>query len=483
MNTTLSRRAVLTAAAALAATTAAAQPAGFALSSPATRTGSSTVRGKTIAWRVEAGETLLRNAAGAPRATIFSTAYMAQGADPATRPVTFLFNGGPLAPARGLHEALAPRITGAAAGAPGFTLTDNPDSLIDATDLVFVDPPGTGYARFVTPDAKGEYWGIEQDGAGVAQFIAAWLEAHGRLGSPKFMIGQSYAGARIGQAARLLAERPRGAIAFRGIVAVSPVLASGSQNPMAGQADRPWLTLPSQAAVARFHGKGAHLSKSVEQVAEDARRFALGPYAAALAPSAVLSAAEKASMAAQVAGFIGLPPAMVEAENLFVSVPKFLDALLADRRESLDMSDGSQRRPIGPDGKPQAPPPEYDVTRSIDAFYRDAIGYASPVAYVRVSDEANRTWNNNTTRWPDSTPTIFKALAVADPRLHIQLSAGYFDLNVPFNLPLSRYLAAELPAARFGYHLYPTGHGVYNDKASRPRSTDDLRAFYRRALT
>lgn len=456
---------------------------------PATIDGVAKVRGRAIAYRATASETVMRNTAGAPRATIFSAAYVANGADPRRRPVSFLFNGGPGGATIALREGLGPRITANAAGPDGFAFVDNPDSLIDVTDLVFVDAPGTGYSRMLAEGASAEYWGVEEDARAIADFITDWLQRNGRMASPRFLVGESYAGTRVGFVADLMARRADRPMAFNGVVLISPTTTAGGE--VGPSRDPAVVALPSEAAVAWFHGRGAHTAEPVETVAEAARQFAEGPYAQALAQGDRLDPAERANILATLAGYTGLPPAQLDGYALRPPISKFVLDLLADKGERAGLSDGRAHalRSITDKNKPPWDDPSssnfvltYDLQKAVEAFYRQGFGYRPAADYVRLSYDANSKWNNRLARGPTSVPAMFKDLMAQDSRLSLILMMGYYDLTVPYARPLNDYLAADLPADRFSHHLYRTGHAVFSDAVGRPQSTDVLRAFYRKAL-
>jgi carboxypeptidase C (cathepsin A) len=448
----------------------------------AVRHGKASVRGKVIPYRVETGEMIMRNPAGTPRATVFAVSYLAENARGASRPVTFIFNGGPGAASWMLREAISPKVIVRAAAAPGFAFANNRDSLIDISDLVFIDAPGTGYSRFLAEDAKPEYWGIEQDGRAVAQFIADWLQDHNRGGSPKFILGESYGGTRTGQIVKMLAARQGGAIHFHGVVLVSPSVGTGVGDSVANRAA---TVLPSEAATAWHYGRGAYTSSSLEQVASDAQEFAAGPYAVAIGQVDKLDREGKAKIAQQVSAFIGLPVDTVLEGNLMVPLAKFRDLLLADKGER-----------IGLDGRVHYPKPAagqadsiistaegYDLHAAITSLLRDELGYKPVGPYVRDPVEANRAWNNTITSEPSSLPDILRATAAADPHFHVLLGGGYFDLVVPYFLPLRALAAADLPPRQLVHRVYPSEHGFLNDPANRAGATDDIRAFYRQAVS
>jgi carboxypeptidase C (cathepsin A) len=473
----LDRRALL--ASSLAATALTVAPQALAQGSPppmAVRRGKITLGGKTIAWKAETGETVLKNAAGQPAITIFSVAYMAQGAKPSTRPVTFLWNGGPGGATWHLREHLSPRITKATEAAPRYAFVDNPNSIIDASDLVFIDAPGTGYSRMIDPASRAEYWGIEGDGRAFSDFIAAWLKSHGRLSSPIFLIGESYGGTRAGQVVRNLAEQK---IELTGVTLISPALGSTGAGLRSSRRESAALSIPPEACVAWYYKKGAHTAKTLDQVAAEAEAFADGPYAAAIAKGDAIDPAERTRVAAQLSGFIGLPAEQIEKSNLFVSGNAFRTDLLAERKLTLEGDDGRGSRPTPPAGQslpPVKPDDKYDVSASIEGLVREDLGYRAVGAYSRDPGEINRAWNSKLTQ-PADTDLILKERMAANPKLRVLLVGGYFDTIVPYPMPL-KALQAALPANRLKRQMYATGHAVFEDVPLRPKTVADLRAWY-----
>jgi len=432
----------------------------------AVREGRITVRGRTLGYRAETGERVMTNPVGQPRATIFSVAYLEKGANPKTRPVSFVWNGGPGGASWHLREHLSPKMTVAAQMRGHYAFVPNPDSPIDVTDLVFIDAPGTGYSRFFTEDAKPEYWGVEEDGHAFADFIAGWLADHGRLGSPVFLIGESYGGTRAGQIAKFLATRPR-PVGLAGVALISPTLGSGGPP----TPPQPILALPSLAAVAHYHKRGAYAALPLDKVVADAEAFAAGPYARMLAQGQVTEA-----NAELVANFVGLPRQVVLDARLTPSLQQFRTSLIPGER--LDGGDGREHRIPPPPAQDTVVTANdaYDLHASIVGLLTDELGYTPAGPYVRDPVEANRRWNQKLTG-PAYTPEILRTLP-SKPKVF--LVAGWYDLIVPYLTPVTALSAAGL-GDRLEFHVYPTGHGVYEDLASRPTATDDLRAFYRLA--
>lgn len=478
---------------ALADQSAAVGPAAPVVPATAVKPGVVAVRGRDIAYRAEAGEMLMRNAAGEARATIFSVAYLAETADAATRPISFLFNGGPGGATIALREGLSPRrpVNGETAG--GFRYVDNPDSLIDVTDLVFVDAPGTGYGRFFDEKASAEYWGVEEDAAAVTAFITQWLTEHGRTDAPVFLVGESYAGVRVGLVAERLA-REDAPVKVRGVALVSPSTSAGrtAGRPDQAAADAAAiLALPSQAAAAQYHGKGAHVGLPVEILADQALAFARGPYADALAKGDALAPGEKESIAAALAGYLGSTTEAVLQADLRPSRNDFVLNVLADQEMRIGGSDARAKAPRAvtetrqpPYNDPSTSPYtlKYDLTEAVEGLFRDEIGYRPIEPYVRLSIAANRAWNWETPGGTISMPALFRELMAGDPRMRVTLITGYYDLTIPYMRPVSEYLAADLPADRFENAVFATGHAVFSDDVGRRTSTDHLRGFYARNL-
>lgn len=486
-------RAAFIAAAAVAAFGAAA-PAPYVLAQPAVREtaapsfvvpamgsfrGSTTIRGKAVAWSAEAGETLVKGKSGKARATMSSVAYMADDGDPATRPVAFYYNGGPGSATVALREGLAPRIIAAGEQRGTFAFVDNGESVLDAADLVFVDAPGTGYGRFASDDARGDYWGVEEDAAAFADFVETWLKGHGRTASPRFIVGESYGGVRSGFLAENLAKRGLG---VNGVILVSPSTSAGGQNPI-GTREAATLALPTQAAVARSHGKGAYTDLTIEEVAARASTFAFGPFSAALAKGDKLGAVERRKIAAEISRFTGIAQDKVLSDNL--RIRDFGDSLLPGER--LGRDDGRLHADVAEMRK--LPPPydepgsslytlTYDAGAAYDSFFRFQFGYKPVGPYVRLSLDAGRNWNGKVARGAVSIPMMFKDQMAADPKLKVMMIAGYFDTTIPYQRPLADYDAAKLPKDRYRSSIYQAGHAIFYDDAARRIAGDEMRAFF-----
>lgn len=456
----------------LAATTGAPQPG--------RSRGSVTVRGKRISWESETGETAMRDGAGKPRITMFAAAYVARGTNGKTRPVTFFWNGGPGGSTWHLREHLSPRITVASQAAPGFAFTDNIHSIIDQSDLVFIDAPGTGFSRMLDTAAKKEYWGVEEDGRAFADYILGWMKAHGREQAPIYLVAESYGGTRAGQVVRNLAEAGR---PVAGVTFVSPTL-----SPLGGAQDwytsyTPAVMLPPMAAVARFHGLGAYRGMPLSELIARTNELADGAYAEMLASAPGATGAQLGTMADTLSAYIGLSAADILAHRLAPPATDYCKLLLKQQHRVVDIGDGRETQAAPEEGKELSvltPDASFDRTASIEALIRDDLGYQAIGPYARDPMEISRSWKQSTAR-DARTDVILADLMKRDPGLRVLLVSGLFDLVVPF-LPAKRRLEAALPADRFRQRLYACGHAVYEDLGLRSQTSGDLAAFYQGTL-
>ena len=241
--------------------------------------------GQRINYSATIAETVLKGEDGTPKAAVVTTSYVKEPRDP-SRPVTFLFNGGPGSGSVWLQMgAFGPKRVAIPSdarddGAPPYPLLDNPDSLLDVTDLVFIDPPGTGFSRLIGKTEPKEFYGVTADAKAVAVVIRRWLNDHGRWASPKFLGGESYGTTRSAAVVNELEGSTFNDVGLNGVILISTVLdfAAGADTP--GNELSYITNLPSMAATALYHGKAQ--SASVAGFVEEARQFAIGPYATAL---------------------------------------------------------------------------------------------------------------------------------------------------------------------------------------------------------
>ena len=296
---------------------------------------SGTFGGVKVSYTATAKETYLKADDGMPKASIFSTSYVKDGADP-NRPVTFLFNGGPGSGSLWLHMgAFGPKRVAIPSdarddGAPPYPIADNPESLLDVTDLVFIDPVGTGFSHALGKTEAKDYWGVTADAKSVAQFIRIWLRDNNRWNAPKFLGGESYGTTRSAAVVNEL-EGNYNDVALNGVILISTILDFGAQAEVEGNEMVYVVALPSMAATAWYHDKVADRPASLEEFVAQARTFAAGDYLAALLKGNALGDTERASVRQRLARFTGLSEAYLDKANLRIFPGRFYKELLRDR--------------------------------------------------------------------------------------------------------------------------------------------------------
>ncbi|MBI3514465.1 MAG: peptidase S10, partial [Proteobacteria bacterium] len=423
------------------------------------------------------------------KADVFYVAYTLNGQDAATRPITFAFNGGPGAASAYLHlGTMGPRVLAFGEEPESLStvrrLIDNPDTWLDMTDLVFVDPVGTGYSRGIGSDDEvaKQFWGVKQDIEAMAAVVRLFLTRSGRLGSPKYLVGESYGGFRAARLADFLHTQQ--GIAINGAVLVSPVLEfetlrSGPYSPMT------WaLRLPSYAATA-LEAEGR---LSLENLAE-AERFALGDYLTALA-SGPRDPALAGRINDRVATLTGLPRELVERLNARIPVNVFNKEfrradgrVLSSYDASVSIVDPYPNSVTARGGDAILQGTIAPLTTGFVAYARDALGYRTDLPYRLLNGEVGGKWDWRSGGGPGpagSLDELREALAL-NPRLRIVVAHGMTDLVTPYFA--SRFLIDQLPklgdAARVTLKLYPGGHMMYLRPGSRGRLHQDALELYR----
>ncbi|HEX2623992.1 MAG TPA: peptidase S10, partial [Sphingomicrobium sp.] len=427
---------------------------------------------------------------GKPTASMFYTAYTVESRG-APRPVTFLFNGGPGSSTMWLHMGSFGPIkvdasTPETVAGPPFRYTANPDTLLDVSDLVFIDAPTTGLSRPLGKSEPKDFFGVDKDLDAFTRTIQRYLTIYGRWNSPKFIIGESYGTTRAAGLSKALSDK---GVQLNGIVLVSTIL-----NIALFSGDDQTLInfLPTYAADAWYHGKIQPKPDLMSFVAQ-AKAFASGPYAAALQKGDSISDEEKASVARQMAQLTGLSEAYILQSNLRVQPNRFQRELLRDRREIIGRIDS---RFVGTEADAAGEQPSYDPQASAitgafvsafnDYLYRD-LGYKSPLTF-RPNNYAGigNDWNfqHNSPDGQQFAANVSSDLAQAmreNPRLRILNVAGLYDLATPFfaaEYDLGHMALEPRIAANIRYTYYPAGHMMYIDPASAHQLKADLASFY-----
>jgi carboxypeptidase C (cathepsin A) len=430
---------------------------------------------------------------------MFYTAYFQKGANGADRPITFLYNGGPGSATMFLHMgAFGPKriVTpdGQHKEAAPYPLVDNQYSLLDASDLVFIDAPGTGFSRVLGKDAGKAFWGTDQDAHAFDRFIRRFLTKYNRWNSPKFIFGESYGTTRSAVLSRMLEG-----VDLNGVVLLSQILsfddsADGPEgNP--GTDEPYFLSLPSMAATAWYHHKVPNQPASLEPFLHEVEQFSLGEYAAALLQGADLSEDRKKAVAQKLETYTGLPAAYWMKANLRVSGGDYSKELQAEEGLTTGRLD---TRYEGPDIDPLSKEAEYDpFTNSITAAYvtainqyaREDLKYGENQTYKPSARQPGFHWDlahvpPGGQGW-ESSVNVMPDLALAmkrNPKMKVMLMGGYFDLGTLYfgatyemkHLPMPQSLQANI-----SYHWFQTGHMVYVNEESLKHLHEYTAAFIR----
>jgi len=455
-----------------------------------------TIDGHPIAYTAHAGTIPLTNADGEEIAQQFYVAYTADGADPRTRPVTFLWNGGPGSSTMWLHMAsfgpLRVAIPGnATPPAPGTPLGPNPESLIDTTDLVFIDAIGTGYSRITGKGKPTDFFGVDEDAKAFDQFIRSWTTRNDRWGSPKFLFGESYGTTRAADVVNRLQDD---GMAIDGVVLLSSALDFNSLDNSQGPGeDRGYIAfLPTEAAVAWYHHALPNQPADLPAFLDSVRAFAIGPYADALMRGDTLDAATRARIVATLHADTGLDPAYIERAHLRLDPSRFEHQLLHGQGIVTGRLDG---RYSGPDLDRTNDTSQYDPTSddaladaivgAFSAYARDGLDYKVDRPYLGTNYPlVGAHWNNRT---ENSIVTAnvaddLRQAMVKNPYLHVFSANGWFDLATPFfgtQYTLDHLGLDAAGRARIAYGFYPSGHMVYlNDEARRALKADLVRFYH-----
>lgn len=455
------------------------------------------VGGKSLKYRATAGTLAMKDDAGKHKADLFSVAYekLPLASDPATRPVTFVFNGGPGAASVWLHVGTAgpQRIDLTEAGEvppPPNRLVDNEFTWLADTDLVFIDPVNTGYSRPAPGEDPKQFYGVENDVKWVGHFIRLWTTRNARWGSPKFLAGESYGTTRAAALSGYLQEST--AISLNGIILVSAVLDFSTLWPSEGR-DVPYVVyLPTYTAVAGHHKKlPPDFQRDVPAAIREAEKWARTEYVAALAQGDSLPAEKRQSIAKSLASFTGIPADIIDKANLRIGPSLFRALLLENDRKTVGRFDG---RLTGYDSTPLDRDPEFDP--SLSAFL-GAYG-GSFNAYVRreLKFESDLTYEvlNDVGPWDFSVPggghlyvaDRLRAAMAGTPGLKVFVAGGYHDLATPYlatrytldHMKLSPELRANVTEI-----IYNGGHMMYHRRETLKKLNGDVATFIRSATT
>ncbi len=416
-----------------------------------------------------------------PFCSIISTSYVLHEPRPAeNRPVVFIFNGGPGASSSPLHMgAFGPyRLQW---DGKAHVLRDNPHALLDVADLVFVDPPGTGFTRVFDADSVRRFWEVKGDAAMMVDLITRWLKENGRQHVPVYLCGESYGTMRAATVMSLAGDLP-----LKGVIMLSAFLDMTALTDAPGN-DMPYvLNLPTMACLAVFHGKAPAKGRSVEQVYSDAVDFAAREYAPMLFRGQHASMGEKKAFAKKLSSVTGLPDTFLLRRDLRVNIHDFELGLLADKGLRIGQLNGQVTGPLhAPAARPPFDDPSFVSTPSnkqqVADYFRTKLQFSDTGTYRTINFEVNSKWNWSSLDeeyggYRTVAPYAAQALH-ARSDLRLMVAGGFYDLATPLAAAPFALDHASAPASRITYARFRTGHSIFENEDELIRLGEMVRAF------
>ena len=462
------------------------------------------VGGEKIAYTAAVGFIpIVDRKSGMEEAKIFYIAYTREGIeDQSNRPVTFAFNGGPGVASMLLHlGAFGPRVVeksedGTRLLPPPYGVVDNPNTLLDITDLVFIDPVGTGFSKVVGNTDATQFWGVSEDVYNITEFIRAYLTGNGRAISPIFIAGESYGGARAAGLAKGLQDS---GIYPLGIICISPVF-DFENIQWSSLGDRALaLAIPTYAAAAWYHKKiNPRLQGDLDMALQEVRHWVENEYLKALWKGNALTDEEREQIITRLSEYTGLSPEYIEKNNLRVFEDDFATELLGEKGLSIGIYDVRVTFP-GP-YEDEDDPSFFILTgpfkASLADYFKKELQYENHLSYLSGSAEVYEKWNWESGRptpkysgtvslgYPDVSAELSKAMRRCE-FLKVFIASGVYDLECPYDSVLYSVNHFDLPPERHDnitLRLYPGGHMIYTNPEAHTALKKDLAEFYREAL-
>lgn len=465
--------------------------------------GTVTVEGKTIDYKAVAGTILLKDKDEKPTCSLFYTAYFKTGiSDLSQRPITFIYNGGPGSASIWLHMgAWGPQVVKlndtTMVKAPYQTI-NNDYSLLDASDLVFIDAPSTGFSRLITKDEGGtgkpeDFYGTDGDARAFADFITQFVTDNARWNSPKYLFGESYGTFRNAAVVYQLVQHK--GMNMNGVIMLSQLLSWNNMSDMVDMdpgMDLPFpLNLPTYAATAWYHHKLPNEPAKLEPFLKEVEHFAMTDYSKALAEGSTISDAEFNSIATQLHNYTGLPLDLIKKANLRITGPVFAKNLLGDEDQITGRLDS---RFTGYSIDPLGREPAYDPMDSYiqsafvatgNNYLREVLHYGEGKDY-RLSANVFGQWDfrhaapgSRMEMFGNVMPDLARAM-ILNPKMKVMLNMGYFDLGTPFYEGVYEMQHLRIPKtlqSNISYAYYHSGHMVYLQPDAHKELHDNVAAF------
>jgi carboxypeptidase C (cathepsin A) len=453
--------------------------------------------GVAIDYETVARDTFIYDKKGKPIATFFSYQYLKEDVeDPSTRPVTFVFNGGPGSASMWLHMGVfgPKRVVipsdPADDGAPPYNVVDNPETILDVSDLVFIDPVGTGLSRALNTEDPRNHWGVLEDAKSVAAFIRQWIEDNNRWNSPKFVAGESYGTVRASVLADELTNKH--GIGLNGIMLISAVLDYQNSRIQDGGIMSYVSFLPSYAATAWYHNKLPNKPENLEAFLDEVREFASGDYAKALIAGNRLTVAEETALIDKLHAYTGLKKSYLKNSNMRIHVYRFFKELMRDEGKVVGRIDsrylGEEPEAVGEyfEADPFIFSASNAFTVAINDHIRNFMGAQLGQRRYNTSARSESRWKWNWNIWGKNMPNggrfinVIPYLGKAMRRnsdMHVLLTSGYYDFATPFFGAENALAEMDIVKDRVHYTYYEAGHMMYVHEPSRIKFLKDIRDF------
>ena len=450
---------------------------------------SGTFNGQKLNYVATVGETIVTDKDGVPTISFVTTAYVREGMkNQAARPVIFLFNGGPSSSSSWLHmgafgpkRITVPQDVGAPVPTP-YTLQENPYTVLDVADLVFVDPAETGFSRVLPGGKRAEFYTADGDAKSVARFVEAWIKANGREASPKFVLGESYGTIRAALMAGELAKTmPLDGVVLMGQATNMIETSQRASNVMAYAAN-----LPALAAIAAYHGRADLGGKSMAAFIDEAYAYGMGEYLSALAKGADLPQSDREAIAGRLQQMTGISADYYLAHRLVITKVDFVTELLKDKGLMLGTYDARYTGPAPKAGERPLDPfaKVGDMVAPLLAEHLNKnLKVSLPTSDYRAFAPDTRGWFYNPTGGAGGPfndydyPAMIGQAFAANPKFRLMVGTGIYDLTT--TVGPARYLAAQgyFPKDRVSQKTYEGGHMAYTNEAALKAFTNDVRAF------
>jgi carboxypeptidase C (cathepsin A) len=441
-----------------------------------------TFGGQKIDYTATVAATVLKDKTGADTLSVVTYAYEARTKDTSKRPVMFIFNGGPISPSAYLHMgAFGPRRLAVpddlSADPKTFVTVDNPNSPLDAADLVFIDPAGTGLSRPLgTTDLK-VWFTAEADGEEFAQVITQWMHGHGREASPVYVFGESYGTIRAPIIMKKLAEAEK-PLTLGGVVLFGQAANIVEYVQRSGNILSHTLSLPTLAATAWYHQAVDRKGLSLEAFVTEATAFADKDYLLALYEGGGLDPARRDEIAAQLSGYTGIPKDYLIAHDLKITKETYRRTLFKDKNLILGMADTRYTGPLKPGADPSATVPAA-MAAAFQTYLKDDLKVTTPLTYL-VDSPVRGGWDYGFGGSPFSDYPFAAMISTAlarQPNMKVMVGVGYYDTQT--TLGASQYLIKQMnwPKANTRFAVYEGGHMSYSNEKALIKLSTDMRDF------